>query len=485
MADYLGEGDLTQNMNVTDSKPWEGLGLTAPTDTTQWGTYTGGYEPYTPDWYNYKNKVLGQTGGQSYDQAVSRFQGLDQAGQLGDYENMYGQMPSDSTDLAKWFGNVWKGGDVTQASQAAANEGFLDKFMGGIAENLNPLTGMLAVLGGGLAFGGLGGLGGAASGGIDAGLGALEGGISAADAAAGMLPEFGTNAGYAAGMGSGGGMWDFGDLFSNAFGGGDSGLGGMFDTTLEGGVGPSFDLGTPGVGDAGAFDQWGSHIAGGPEGTGIGTDTIFGPAGPNGTGIDWSKVPMGTGSSGSSNILDQITRSLTQQMPGSNAQTITRLAGNLYDIINQKSMEGKYNNAVNGINANQFPFKDFQKQAYDWVDPAKRYQMLLDNPGYQAANAYIDNAQHRRNARTGDLKSGYGDALRADVIGKNAAAWDAQNFGQIKDMSGMGFNNANAQAVLAQMIPAMYAGRAQVGTNIGNTLAKGLPDILSWFGFGG
>lgn len=77
---------------------------------------------------------------------------------------------------------------------------------------------------------------GGALGGIDAGIGAL-GEIAAADAAAGMVPQFGTHAGYAAGMGSG--------------------LGGGL-----GGAGGAFDMG----GSAGVFDSFGNPLYNSPTG---------------------------------------------------------------------------------------------------------------------------------------------------------------------------------------------------------------------------
>src|SRR5688572_29052754 len=70
-------------------------------------------------------------------------------------------------------------------------------------------------------------LGGAFLGGALGGAGSSGPGLLPADIAAGAVPEFGTEAAYAAGMGNGGGMYDMVDLYS---GGGWDEAGMMMDT---------------------------------------------------------------------------------------------------------------------------------------------------------------------------------------------------------------------------------------------------------------
>ena len=316
---------------------------------------------------------------------------------------------------------------------------------------------------------------------------------------------FETGAGYDFGMtgmeGSGGNMFDglfdgFGDMVSNAFG--DTGF--SPDMGFEQGVFPEMGVETiprltiTGSNPTGFSPDMGFEQGMFPTGSGGGFAPDPGFESYGGTpvssgggfspdpGFEQGSFPRNVGKS----ILEQAMKSMTNQRSGTGTNELADLLrgvlSNVYSAGNQRSMEGAYNQARDRINANQFPFKDFQQQAYDFTDPNKRYQMMLDNPGYQASRDYATKAQMRRNARTGDLGTGYGDSILADVIGKNARDWDSQNFGQIEKMSGMGFNNANSQALLAQMIPQMYQGRQQVGTDIGNTLGNSLPTILGWVG---
>lgn len=129
-----------------------------------------------------------------------------------------------------------------------------------------------------------------------------------------------------------------------------------------------------------------------------------------------------------------------------------------------------------------FPYQNYYGLASDFADPAKRYQMLQSNPSYIAAAAYAENAQKRRNARSGNLNSGYGDSLLASVLGQNAAAWEQQMFGQISGLTGMNQNNTSSQASLAgSMLPAINTANNQASQSIGGAIASNsgfLPEIF-------
>ena len=105
------------------------------------------------------------------------------------YWNMFGDPPDDanwwnSSQADEWFTNAMNAGNQQKDAQAAADKG----------SKLKDLLALAGVVYGGGSLAGLWGGAGAAGAGA---------GITSADMAAGMVPEFGTHAGMAAGMGAG------------------------------------------------------------------------------------------------------------------------------------------------------------------------------------------------------------------------------------------------------------------------------------------
>lgn len=310
----------------------------------------------------------------------------------------------------------------------------------------------LALAGGvAAATGGFGGLAGGAASGIDGAAATtfgewMPGMTGGADFAGLSASELAGLPGAASGAGGLGGV-DYG--LANGLDVGVPGAG-----TGPGGVtGP--DFGIPGTGNGGVLDTVKSVFGNTPPGTGSVLKNVLSGVNnltqdPNSGGLDWSRLLTG----GLSSVLDQ---------------------------RGQNQLMDRYDAIFNSINQNQFPFRDFQSMAYDWKDPNKRYQMMLDSPAYRASSAYADQAQHRRNSMTGDRDSGYGDQLRADAIGKNALDWDKNMFDQISKMSGMGFNNAGALGEFARGLPQLFDRQSGINMDIGTTLAKSglLPYILN------
>ncbi len=440
-----------------EQKSWYSPSLNAQSyyDPATGMDQNGLYQRYTPEWYDQTN------GAGSYDAAVQQY-----APQIG------------TQDPAKFFQNLWLNGDATASAQGDASAGMLDKFMTGISSNLNPLTGTLAVLSGGLAGGAFGAMGAGGAAGMGAGAEAfgswMPGMVGGADFAGLSALEAGIGGATGGATGLGGSMFDFGDM-SGIFNGNEWGLSPMDSPGIGSGSGGFGELT-----DAGLNADWGlaDGLDVGVPGAGTGPG---GTTGPNfsGSGFSLPNMPNGT-----STLLQNLLKGLAQPTgsgTGGNLDINKLIQGILsggVSIANQRSMEDKYTGLRDTINANQFPFKDFQDMAYKFKDPQQRYQMMLDNPGYQASRDYVTKAQARRNAQTGDIKSGYGDSILADVIGKNAQNWDAQNFDQTKAMSGMGFNNAPSQALLAQIIPQIYKGRQDTAVDVGKTLNDS--NLIPW-----
>lgn len=211
----------------------------------------------------------------------------------------------------------------------------------------------------------------------------------------------------------------------------------------------------------------------------------------------WDTIKTGYNSlpPGSSNIVRGLVNSMTQDPNNPRGGGVdwgrlgTGILGNILNRMDANSAQNKMDAVMKSINQNQFPFAQYQGLAHDYMtDPAKRMSMLLSTPGYLESKAYADQAAHRRNARTGDLNSGYGDALRQEAIGRNASQWDQQLFGQLEKSSGMDFNNANAQAyAAANLLPWIYGTKSNNNMDLGTTISSSgiLPYILRKLGIGG
>lgn len=432
--------------------PWERLGLNAPEAPDMYGSYWGGYKPYSPDWYDYKH------GAGSFAEQAAR------------------------PEFAGWteddFARAWESGQMEAARQGAGPDDFLDGIMSGIASNLNPVTGILAVLTAGLASGAFGAMGAAGAAGAE-GAGVL--GMGTAEGLGGLGLSEMTGAGLAE-LGAGGAM-DMGVGLGEVFGGagGELGAGAGFTPDFSGAV-ADIASGNAGITAPGGAMDMGVGL-GGTEG---GSMTLT-PGGGGGGVLDTIKSVFGNTPPGTGSVIKNLLtggNSLTQDpnnTGGGGIDWARLLSGGLGTILDQQGQNklfDRYDAIFNSINQNQFPFRDFQSMAYDWKDPNKRYQMLLDNPAYRASSEYADRAAHRRNSMTGDRDSGYGDALRMDAIGKNALDWDKNQFDQISKMSGMGFNNAAALGEFARGLPALFDRQSGINMDIGTTLAKS--GLLPW-----
>ena len=160
-----------------------------------------------------------------------------------------------------------------------------------------------------------------------------------------------------------------------------------------------------------------------------------------------------------------------------NQKDLLKLGGSLAQQLVNKKNNKRMMDAISQSRNAGFPFQNYQHLAQMWSDPAQRYQMLQSNPAYKAAEDYVKQAAMRRNARTGDLNSGFGAATMASVLGQNAAAWDKQQFDQIRDITGMGFNG---NQVTSQLAASLYP---QIAKNNMNTAGSIFDAIRSNQGF--
>ena len=210
-----------------------------------------------------------------------------------------------------------------------------------------------------------------------------------------------------------------------------------------------------------------------------GANSPFGSAG--GGMIDLSGGGMGsvTGTGMPSSFLQDLMSRFGNQ------KDLLKLGGSLVQNQINKKNNKQMMDAINQSRNAGFPFQNYQYLAQMWADPNKRYEMLQNNPAYRAAADYVKQAQMRRNAKTGDLDSGFGAATLASVLGQNAAAWDKQQFDQIAGITGMGFNNNDTTSRLAAALyPAMGANNVNNVANLMGALRANqgfFPDMLKTF----
>lgn len=399
------------------------------------------------------------------------------------YTNLYGPAPTSGNpqDIYDYMTLLRAGGGKYAGTQTNAFGSFMGDY--GFMLPMGAAAGVAA------ATGGLGSMFGAGSSSL-AGSGSGEFGLSALD-----MPGAGIGTSGYTGLGtSGANMFDFGDALSGVFDGG-SNVPSWMDPSANYWTDTFQGANTPQESD---FWDWGPGNSPNtpPSGDWQGGTPSSGGVGPTG--------PTGSGSGGWSPGMNDVLRAtnMLSNATGSNNRSGNNQGGIDWGTLLGGGLGALYNNSQIGaqskelhdlysqMQAQNFPFSEFYGQARDFADPNKRYQMMLNNPGYLASRDYVTKAQGRRNAQTGDIKSGYGDSILADVIGKNAQSWDSQNFDQIKAMTGMGFNNsALTGAAMLRALPDLYKLRASQGTDIGNILTKSgvinqTPNILSYLGSG-
>jgi hypothetical protein len=161
--------------------------------------------------------------------------------------------------------------------------------------------------------------------------------------------------------------------------------------------------------------------------------------------------------------------------------------GKMYMGRNQADEMRKY---LESQKASEFNHREFDQLARNYKDPNKRKQMLENTPGYAMSRDYLLKEQMRKLAQQGKFgQIGQGDAMAsnwavpmADVVGKNAMAWDNQIFGQVKDLTGMGENNSAANASLAgAFLPKAASQENQGWMDLLEALRRNqglLPDVL-------
>lgn len=285
--------------------------------------------------------------------------------------------------------------------------------------------------------------------------GAAGGAFGGAGAAGGAMP------GFTSGLeGLTGTAGDFGASAA------DLGMGGATAGGL--GLGSGSDLWTQLASDAGSLDQtfninpadWGVQ----PEGGSWFGGSMMPPADPSGMNPNMIETgtPNWNPSASSSFMQDLMNKFGDQKDPLKALMSLAQLYGN----SQQKNKQQQFLNTLKG---NQFPYQNFQGLATAFADPAKRYVMLQAMPGFQASQAYAQQVQERRNARTGDINSGFGAATTASVLGQNAAAWDKQNFDQIAQMTGMGVPSGYAQAG-GSVLNNMYTNNLNTMASVANAV---------------
>src|SRR3990167_4208552 len=129
---------------------------------------------------------------------------------------------------------------------------------------------------------------------------------------------------------------------------------------------------------------------------------------------------------------------------------------------------------MNQIRDQSYPFQQNVPRAQSFInDPTARNQMMRETPGFLASQEFAERAQQRRNSATGNLNTGYGDTLTADVLGRNASQWDNQLFNQLSQASGMGFNNVASQAQLGTgFLPAAFNMQTGADMTMGNAIGN-------------
>jgi hypothetical protein len=136
----------------------------------------------------------------------------------------------------------------------------------------------------------------------------------------------------------------------------------------------------------------------------------------------------------------------------------------LHQMYASKGQRAAMQAAMQGNQNAGFDHKRFEAMAADYMDPQKRMALMQSMPAFQASQDYLNKDMQRKLAQKGSFsQAGQGGQVSnnwavpmLDVLGKNAAQWDQQLFGQIKDASGMGFNNlGNSAQLMGGMLPAM------------------------------
>lgn len=137
------------------------------------------------------------------------------------------------------------------------------------------------------------------------------------------------------------------------------------------------------------------------------------------------------------------------------------------------------------FNAQRFPHEDFTQLAKDWSDPTKRYEMILNNPGFRRAEDYLVEAEKRKLAGKGIFSQvGHGGAVPGrwanqigDTVAKNMQQWDNQMFGQIKDLTGMSKSpqlGSGSTQLASAFLPSIYSNNQNAWRGVLKAVEKNL-----------
>lgn len=207
---------------------------------------------------------------------------------------------------------------------------------------------------------------------------------------------------------------------------------------------------TAGVGDAGAFDQFGS-VAYPEAGSNM---TIFGDPAISGMASSFDLASM--------------------------AETGLPIAGSLYQMYLANESKDAYDQMLSEMNSNQYDYR----QNDDLVQEYLRNPMGLmkNHPGYQASVDYLTKKGQREQAAKGYTGSGNIGYYLADTLGKNASEWHKNLWQPISESAGLA--NYPNRAALGQVGTNAQTqidnAKRNAGGEIFSAASRTLPDLFKW-----
>lgn len=385
-----------------------------------------------------------------------------------------------SQNAFDWFSKARSGGNAEASRQAALDK---DGFLGGWGL---PLLAIAALATGGMALGGLGAMGGAmgaeaglgAMGAIDAGIGFGGAGLTAADMAAGMLPEFGSSV-----MGAGAGALEgMGGMASGfGFGSPESLMGTMTgDISTFGGsaldAGTGIPMGTEATTGmtGGSGNGFFSDMFRTPPGasnfmksvSGDGRDITFTEGGSGGGGSWWDKLFGGGGAGGSG--MWGLGSSAGSLLSGLGA------FGQGRDL--EKTATGLRNN-VDAMGSVRGPAALALLQLMN--DPSS----ITSRPGFGAGQLAIDRSLSKQGYNPANVRGVSGNYL--DAQSNYAGNFYDKEMQRLMKMAGADFNPVGAAQLQLQGLQgqAGLTGAGTQSTIAGLTgLLRNIPNIFSLFG---
>ena len=196
-----------------------------------------------------------------------------------------------------------------------------------------------------------------------------------------------------------------------------------------------------------------------------------------GYGVAGNQIPQGLAQMIERSPLEKLGEYM--QTPGGmfrGGQTLYTLMQQRQQAQMAKSMMEQYRQAQASAMRNQFPFNQYYGEYQKFMNNPTSY--LQGMPGYQASQDFVKQAQARRNAASGNLGSGYGDSLLANVLGQNANQWYQTTGNQLGQAAGVSFNPNSAFAASQGGLPFALNSLNQ-SNKLGSEVAKGIGEILN------